>query len=110
MDDGQQVKRGGLTLCTDSYSTNEVNILREALKKNFNLETTIHTKKGKGEAVYERIYLKKEEFEALKPEIVPHMHDSMLYKINEQITIKQDSSDIESDSSEMMDIFDIGGS
>jgi hypothetical protein len=58
----------------------------------------------------ERIYLKKEEFEALKPEIVPHMHDSMLYKINEQIIIKQDSSDIESDSSEMMDIFDIGGS
>jgi len=98
MDDGQQVKRGGLTLCTDSYSTNEVNILREALKKNFNLETTIHIKKGKDEAVYERIYLKKEEFEALKPEIVPHMHDSMLYKINEQITIKQDSSDIESDS------------
>jgi hypothetical protein len=74
------------------------------------LETTIHTKKGKDEAVYERIYLKKEEFEALKPEIVPHMHDSMLYKINEQIIIKQDSSDIESDSSEIKDIFDIGGS
>ena len=38
------------------------------------------------------------------------MHDSMLYKINEQITIKQDSSVIESDSSEMVDIFDIGES
>jgi hypothetical protein len=34
MDDGQQVKKGGLTLCTDSYNSNEINILREALKKN----------------------------------------------------------------------------
>lgn len=31
MDDGQQVKRGGVTLCTDSYSTGEISILREAL-------------------------------------------------------------------------------
>ena len=28
MDDGQQVKRGGVTLCTDSYSTGEISILR----------------------------------------------------------------------------------
>jgi len=34
----------------------------------------------------------------------------MLYKINENLTIKQDSSDIESDSADMFDIFDIGGS
>lgn len=109
MDDGQQVKKGGITLCTDSYSSNEINILRETLKNKFNLETTIHTKKGKNEAIYERIYLKKEEFEAFKPEIIPHMHDSMLYKINEKLLIKQDSSDIESDSNDIMDIFDIGG-
>jgi hypothetical protein len=37
------------------------------------------------------------------------MHDSMLYKINENI-IKQDSSDIENDGTDIMDIFDIGGS
>jgi hypothetical protein len=28
MDDGQQVKRGGVTLCTDSFNSKEVNILR----------------------------------------------------------------------------------
>ena len=28
MDDGQQVKRGGVTLCTDSFNTNEVSLLR----------------------------------------------------------------------------------
>jgi len=40
------------------------------------------------------------------------MHESMLYKLNitENITIKQDSSDIESYGTEIMDIFDIGGS
>ena len=40
MDDGQQVKRGGVTLCTDSFHSEEVNILREALKTNFNLITS----------------------------------------------------------------------
>ena len=37
MDDGQQVKRGGVTLCTDSFNSQEINILRDALKTNFNL-------------------------------------------------------------------------
>jgi len=88
MDDGQQVKKGGITLCTDSYNTEEVHILREALKANFNLETAIHNKKGKNEAYYFRIYIKKDSFEEVKPSLVPHMHDSMLYKINEELTIK----------------------
>src|SRR5277367_6883312 len=29
MDDGQQVKKGGVTLCTDSFDLEEVNILQE---------------------------------------------------------------------------------
>lgn len=109
MDDGQQVKKGGLTLCTDSYNSNEINILREALKKNFNLETSIHNKKGNDDTFYERIYIKKDSFENIKPSLIQHMHDSMLYKINENV-IKQDSSDIENDGTDIMDIFDIGGS
>jgi len=108
-DDGQQVKRGGLTLCTDSYNSNEINILREALKTNFNLETSIHNKKGNDEIFYERIYIKKDGFENIKPSLIKHMHDSMLYKINENVS-KQDSSDIENDGTDIMDIYDIGGS
>lgn len=38
------------------------------------------------------------------------MHESRLYKINEDITIKQESSDIESEGNEIINIFDIGGS
>jgi hypothetical protein len=29
MDDGQQVKRGGVTLCTDSYSEEEVDLQKK---------------------------------------------------------------------------------
>jgi hypothetical protein len=60
MDDGQQVKKGGVTLlnlCTDSFNSSDVNILREALKNNFELISSIHKKKGKNDALYERIYI-----------------------------------------------------
>jgi hypothetical protein len=46
MDDGQQVKKGGVTLCTDSYNSEEINILREAIKAKFNIDTSIHTKRN----------------------------------------------------------------
>ena len=59
MDDGQQVKRGGVTLCTDSFDLEEVKILQEAIKTNFNLETNIHKKKVKPEIyIIEFIYPK----------------------------------------------------
>jgi len=47
MDDEQYVHRGSITLCTDCFNSEEINNLREALTKNFDLETTIHNKKGK---------------------------------------------------------------
>jgi hypothetical protein len=39
-------------------------LLRKALKENFKLETTIHNKTGANGAAYERIYIKKDTFEA----------------------------------------------
>ncbi len=42
MDDGQQVKNGGVTLCTDSYKSEEINILKKVLETKFNLITSIH--------------------------------------------------------------------
>ena len=47
MDDGQRVKRGGVTLCTDSYKSEEISILRNALKTNFDLLPSIHKKTKK---------------------------------------------------------------
>lgn len=114
MDDGQQVKRGGVTLCTDSFNSNEISILRDALKSNFQLTTSIHNKKGKDDASYERIYVWKDSLESLKTSLKPHMHESMLYKINEEIisteskeTLKIEENntvfEVESD----IDIFDL---
>lgn len=82
MDDGQQVKNGGVTLCTDSYNSEEINLLRDALTNNFNLITTIHTKKGKNGAIYNRIYINKTSLDLIKPLLIPYFHSSLLYKIN----------------------------
>ena len=83
MDDGQQVKRGGVTLCTDSFNTEEVSLLREALTKKFNLVTSIHHKTGRNGSIYERIYINKSSLDKIKPLLKKHFHDTMLYKINE---------------------------
>lgn len=85
MDDGQQVKKGGVTLCTDSFNSEEINLLvwRKALDTNFNLITSIHKKRGKNDTIYERIYINKYSLEEIKPTLKKDMHDSMLYKIND---------------------------
>lgn len=41
MDDGQEVKNGGVTLCTDSFTFEEVDLLKAALESKFNILTTI---------------------------------------------------------------------
>jgi hypothetical protein len=85
MDDGQQVKRGGVTLCTDSFNSDQVNSLREILLQNFNIITSIHKKTGRNGSIYERIYINKDSLDKNKDQIIPHMHESMLYKINAEI-------------------------
>jgi len=107
MDDGQQVKRGGVVLCTDSFKSEEVNTLREALKSNFNLITSIHTKKSNSSEssnIYERIYINKSSLDEIKPTLKEHMHNSMWYKINETLTVP----DKEHNNSDVSDITDIG--
>lgn len=105
MDDGQRVPRGGVTLCTDSFKSEEVGILRDALKTNFNLVTSIHNKKSSsGSSVYERIYVNKESLDSIKSSLSTHLHDSMLYKINLDKNIKQDTEGFISDSDIISDI------
>ena len=97
MDDGQRVKRGGVTLCTDSFKPEEVQILRDALTYNFNMETSIHKKKTSS-AILERIYINKKSLDENKDLILPHFENSMLYKLNEDIILKQDTKDLLVDS------------
>ena len=104
MDDGQQVKRGGVTLCTDSFNSEEVGFLRESLKSNFNLITTIHNKNSSSGSNYERIYINKDSLDSIKPNLIPHMHETMYYKINTLTEFKQNTAGFESDSETISDI------
>lgn len=106
MDDGQQVKKGGVALCTDNYKSEEISILRNALKTKFNLITTIHNKKGKDDAKYERIYINKNSLENIKPFLKKHIHSSMLYKINEKIEPLDTS--VSEESKDQISVSDIG--
>jgi hypothetical protein len=100
MDDGQQVKKGGVVLCTDSFKSEDISTLRDALKNNFNLITSIHNKKSSSSEssnIYERIYINKSSLDEIKPSLKEYMHSSMFYKINETLNVpekEQNHSDI----------------
>lgn len=80
--DGQHVKDGGITLCTDSYDLQEVNLLIKALTLNFHVRCSIHKKKGVKGKFYHRIYIFKDSLDKIKPLLVKHMHPSFLYKLH----------------------------
>lgn len=80
--DGQLVKKGGITLCTDNYTLTEVNTPVESLKHQFNADCSIHKKKGKSGSIYHRIYIKKGSFDLIKPLTQEHVHESFLYKLH----------------------------
>lgn len=81
-DDGQLVKNGGITLCTDNYTLIEIELLIKALINKFNIKCTIHYKKSKTDRIYYRIYIYKSSLNSIKPLIIPHIHESFLYKIH----------------------------
>lgn len=82
MDDGQLVKNGGITLCTDNYTLEEVNLMIKALTNRYDLKCTIHYKKGKSDRVYYRIYISKKSFDTLKPLIIPYVIPFFHYKLH----------------------------
>lgn len=81
-DDGQLVKKGGITLCTDNYTLTEVKLLIKVLTNKYNLKCSIHYKKSKTERVYYRIYINKKSLDNIKPIIVQYVHKSFLYKLH----------------------------
>jgi hypothetical protein len=82
--DGQAVKKNGITtgvtLCTDSFTFEEVLNLKSVLEnKGFGLKCTIHTKRKAN--TYYRIYITKISMPLLISLVSQHIHSSMLYKI-----------------------------
>jgi len=79
MDDGQHVERGGVTLCTDNFTYDEVQFLKSVLEKKYKLICTIHNKNIK--KGYYRIYISAKSLPILQPLVFKYFHPSMLYKI-----------------------------
>jgi ubiquinol-cytochrome c reductase cytochrome b subunit len=84
-DDGSKVKRGGVTLCTDSFSKDEVFKLKSVLETKYNFICTIHEKKNRtgNNKIYYRIYISAKSLALLKSLVKEYMYPSMIYKLDE---------------------------
>jgi len=84
-DDGSKVKRGGVTLCTDSFNQDEVFKLKSVLEIKYNLICTIHKKKNRtgNNKIYYRIYISGKSLALLISLVKEYMHPSMMSKLEE---------------------------
>jgi hypothetical protein len=83
MDDGMFVKNGGITLCTDNFTYEEVFKLKTVLENKFNLICTIQIKKSSNRSKsYNRIYISSKSLNLLKDLVFKYLHPSMYYKLH----------------------------
>lgn len=83
MDDGQYVARGGLTLCTDNYSYEDVFSLIMVLEMKLGLVCSLQTKRYSNRTkTYYRIYISKISLPLLRSLVSEYMSSSMLYKLD----------------------------
>jgi hypothetical protein len=89
MDDGS-FTGSGLKLHTNAFSLEELNLLIEALEKNFSIKATINVsllllqsceQKNKEKSQY-NLYISKNQLSLVKDLVIEHMHPDMLYKLN----------------------------
>jgi len=76
MDDGQYVKNGGLTLCTDNFTADEVLQLKSILESKYGLICTLHKKNHN-----QRIYISGKSLPKLVEIVGPFVHPSFKYKL-----------------------------
>jgi len=81
MDDGGFVN-SGIRIATNSYELKEVELLNDAIKSKFNLETTIQKIWIKNQY---SIYIKKKSVNNLRNIVGPYIHTSMLYNLGNHI-------------------------
>jgi len=77
MGDGRAFKSGGISLCTDSYSIEDIVRLMNVLIIRYGLKCSIHMHR---EGHY-RIYVSKNSLDTLRDIIKPYIIPSMYYKI-----------------------------
>jgi ubiquinol-cytochrome c reductase cytochrome b subunit len=81
MDDGSKRKTGGLVLCTQGFTRNEVQKLSEALFTKFNILSNPALKKGKTGNQLWYLYIRKKYILHLQLLVSPYIIPSMFYKI-----------------------------
>ena len=79
MEDGS-FTGSGLNLHTNAFSLKELNLLIEALDKNFSIKATIHV--SNREKSQYTIYISKSQMSLVKDLVIKHIHPDMLYKLN----------------------------
>ena len=82
MDDGS-FTGSGLKLHTNAFNLEELNLLVEALDKNFSLKASINV--SNREKSQHTLYFSKNQMPLIKELVIKHMHPSMLYKLNIEI-------------------------
>lgn len=81
MQDGSYHKVSkGVALCTDSFTKDEVELLRSVLQEKFNLSCTIQKAPGKILNRF-RIYISAKSLPVLRKLVQSNFHPSMLYKL-----------------------------
>lgn len=84
MDDGsldyREKSHYSFTYSTDSFSVKEVSLLKNALLKNFGIESTIQTPRSRGKK-YTKLYIGKKGREQFIKIILPHILDCFAYKV-----------------------------
>lgn len=79
MDDGS-FTGSGLKLYTNAFTLEELNLLIEALNKNFSIKATINIS-NREKAQY-TLYISKNQMQLVKDLVKDHMHEDMIYKLN----------------------------
>lgn len=77
MDDATK-HRTGLLICTEAYSKEEVLILTQVLKDNFDLDCSLWKRGGIGY----RIYVQAHSMDNLRSLVRPYFVPSMMYKLS----------------------------
>ena len=79
MDDGS-FTGNGLKLHTNAFTLEELNLLIEALNKNFSIKATINIS-NREKAQY-TLYISKSQLQLIIDLVKDHMHEDMMYKLN----------------------------
>lgn len=80
MDDGYKHGKG-IVLSTESFSLDEIELLKKVLELKFELKVTIHNRQSSGGELGYRLYISSKSYDKLLSLIQPYFIPSMNYKL-----------------------------